>query len=207
MVVQIKVPPENQTDMATKTSRASIDQKRKVKNQRRAVKAQKRNAAANQCKAKASVNNYSNPKTNEMGQTKSGNAKIEAKDIRVGISFFMNHPKVGHQVIDFATDLERFTITYNHVNQSEVYRYSSKYQFHKMLMDLYVSDAPVDEHFFTIAMHFLVTFDSVGAALKSNKFANYGFMIEPAYDDFEAGMVGTLDYDSWDYGRTTRNAA
>jgi hypothetical protein len=74
-------------------------------------------------------------------------------------------------------------------------------------MDLYVSDAPVDEHFFTIAMHFLVTFDSVGAALKSNKFANYGFMIEPAYDDFEAGMVGTLDYDSWDYGRTTRNAA
>jgi hypothetical protein len=119
----------------------------------------------------------------------------------------MNHPTAGHQVIDFATDLERFTTTYNHVNQSQEYQYSSQYQCHKMLMDLYVSDAPIDENFFTIAMHYLVTFDSVGAALKSNLFPNYGFMIEPVYDDFEAGMVGTLDYDSWDYGRTTRNAA
>ncbi|NDF60319.1 MAG: hypothetical protein EB100_04490 [Crocinitomicaceae bacterium] len=188
--------------MATKTTRAANAQ-------RRATKAQKRKAKAKAAvkSAKASLNNFSNPKTNNMGQTKSGNAKIEAKDIRVGISFFMNHPKVGHQVIDFATDLERFTTTYNHVNQSEEYRYSSKYQFHNMMMDLYVSDAPIDEIFFTIAMHFLVTFDSVGAALKSNKFPNYGFMIEPVYDDFEAGMVGTLDYDSWDYGRITRNAA
>jgi hypothetical protein len=193
--------------MAIKTSRASNAQKRKVKNQKRAAKAQKRNALAQQIKAKASVNNFSNPKTKNMGQTKSGNAKIEAKDIRVGISFFMNHPKVGHQVIDFATDLERFTTTYNHVNQSKEYRYSSKYQCHKMLMDLYVLDAPIDENFFTIAMHYLVTFDSVGAALKSNKFPNYCFMIEPVYDDFEAGMVGTLDYDSWDYGRITRNVA
>jgi hypothetical protein len=193
--------------MATKKSRAAIAQKRKVKNQKRAAMAQKRIAQAQKIKAKASVNNFSNPKTNNMGQTKSGNAKNEAKDIRVGISLFMNHPKVGHQVIDFATDLERFTTTYNHVNQSEEYRYSSKYQFHKMMMDLYVTDAPIDEIFFTIAMHYLVTFDSVGAALKSNKFPNYGFMIEPVYDDFEAGMVGTLDYVSWNYGRTTRNAA
>jgi len=59
----------------------------------------------------------------------------------------MNHPTVGHQVIDFATDLERFTATYNHVNQSEECRNSSKYQFHKMLMELYVSDAPIDEYF------------------------------------------------------------
>jgi len=56
-------------------------------------------------------------------------------------------------------------------------------------------------------MYYLVTFVSVGAALKSNQFSNYGFMIEPVYDDFEAAMVATLDYDSWDYGRTTRNAA
>ncbi len=98
--------------MATKTTRAANAQ-------RRATKAQKRKAKAKAAvkNAKASLNNFSNPKTNNMGQTKSGNAKSEAKDIRVGISFFMNHPKAGHQVIDFATDLERFTTTYNHVNQ------------------------------------------------------------------------------------------
>ena len=74
-------------------------------------------------------------------------------------------------------------------------------------MDLFVSNAPIDEYFFTIAMHYLVTFDSVGIVLKSNKFPDYGFMIEPVHDDFEAAMLGTLDYDSWDYGRENRNAA
>ena len=55
--------------MATKTSRASNAQKRMVKNQKRAAMAQKRNAQAQQIKAKASVNNFSNPKTNNMGKT------------------------------------------------------------------------------------------------------------------------------------------
>jgi hypothetical protein len=193
--------------MATKMSRASNAQKKQVKNQKRAAMAQKRNAQAQQNKAKAAVNNFSNPKTNKMGQTKGGNAKIEAKDIRVGISFFMNHPTAGHQVIDFATDLERFTNTYNHVNQSPEYTYSAMYHFHKQLMELYVSDKPIDEHFFTIAMHYLVAFGSVKIALNSGKFKDYGFMIEPKHNDFEAAMLGTLDYDSWDYGRTIRNAA
>ena len=109
--------------MKTKITRA-------VNAQRRAAKAQKRKANAKQTKAKAAVksataslNNFSNPKTNEMGQTKGGNAKIEAKDVRVGISFFMSHPTAGHQVIDFATNLERFTNTYNHVNQIPEFSY------------------------------------------------------------------------------------
>ena len=74
--------------MATKTSRASIAQKRKVKNQRRAVKAQKRNAAANQCKAKASVNNYSNPKTNDMGQTNTIGVMVKVKT-KAGLNNFI----------------------------------------------------------------------------------------------------------------------
>ncbi len=41
--------------MATKTSRASNAQKRKVKNQKRAAMAQKRTAQAQKIKAKASV--------------------------------------------------------------------------------------------------------------------------------------------------------
>jgi hypothetical protein len=76
-----------------------------------------------------------------------------------------------------------------------------------MLMDLFINNAPIDEHFYTIGMHYLVAFGSVELALKSGMFTNYGFMIEPNYEDFDAAMVGTLDYDSWDYGRTTRKAA
>lgn len=186
--------------MATKTSRAATAQKRQVKNQKRAAKVR-------QSKAKAAVNNFLNPKTKKMGKLKSGNAKIEAKDTQVGISFFMNHPTAGHQVIDFATDLERFTNTYNHVSQSPEYTYSTMYHCHKQLMELYVSNKPIDEHFFTIAMHYLVAFGSVKIALNSGQFKDYGFMIEPKHNDFEAAMVGTLDYNSWNYGRTTRNAA
>ena len=82
--------------MATKTTRAANAQRRAAKSQKRKANA-KQTKAAVKC-AKAAVNNFSNPKTKEMGQTKGGNAKIEAKDIRVGISFFMNHPTAGHQV-------------------------------------------------------------------------------------------------------------
>lgn len=208
MVVQMKIPPKNKTDMSAKKTRASVAQKRQVKNQKRAAKAQKRKAQANQSNAKATGKIFSNPKTNDMGQTiNSGSTTKNPKDIRVGISFFMNHPAVGHQVIDFATDLERFTNTYNHVNQSHEHSYSSKYHFHKILMDLFSSKSPIDEYFFTIAMHYLVTFDSVGVALKSNRLPDYGFMIEPVHDDFDAGMLGALDYESWNYGRLTRNAS
>jgi hypothetical protein len=166
--------------MTTKKTRAPMAQKRQVKNQKRAVKAQKRKAQAKQSNAKATSNFF---------------------------SFFMNHPVAGRQRIDFRTELERFSSIYNHVNQSPEYAYSAMYHSHKQLMELYVSDKPIDEHFFTIAMHYLVAFDSVGAALKSNMFPDYGFMIGPVHDDFEAAMIGILDYDSWDYGRENRNAA
>jgi hypothetical protein len=172
-----------------------------------AAKAARRASKAERKSANALASNYSSLKNVNMGQTKSGCATKNPKDIRVGISFFMNHPVAGHQVIDFATDLERFTNTYNHVNQSPEYTYSAMYHSHKQLMELYVSDKPIDEHFFTIAMHYLVAFGSVGTAINSNMFPDYGFMIEPVHDDFEAAMLGTLDYDSWDYGRENRNAA
>ena len=50
-----KIEIQNKSNMVTKMSRA--------------VKAQKRNAQAQQSKAKATVNNFSNPKTKKMKQT------------------------------------------------------------------------------------------------------------------------------------------
>jgi hypothetical protein len=32
-------------------------------------------------------------------------------------------------------------------------------------------------------------------------------VVAPTHDDFNDAMVGTLDYDSWNFGRETRNAA
>ena len=173
-----------------------------------AAKAARREANAERKSANAFVSNYSSLKNSNMGQTNnSGCATKNPKDIRVGISFFMNHPVAGRQRIDFRTELERFSSIYNHVNQSPEYAYSAMYHSHKQLMELYVSDAPIGEDLFTIAMHYLVAFGSVGIALKSGKFKDYGFMIAPTHDDFDAAMVGTLDYDSWNYGRETRNDA
>lgn len=215
MVVQLFVLPTNiKTAMAKKSTKAANAKRRVSKAQRRASKAQKRKANAKRTTAKAAVkiglaslNNFFTPKTKSMGQTKSGNAKIEAKDIRVGISLFMNHPTAGHQVIDYSTDLERFRLTHQHVNRTPEHTIAYKMQMHAMLMDLFIKNSPIDEHFFTIGMHYLAAFDSVGNALHSGMFEDYGFMIEPVHDDFDAAMVCTLDYEGWNYGRSTRNAA
>jgi hypothetical protein len=178
-----------------------------VKN-KSAARTARRKLKAQDKSAKTFKSNYSPIKNLNMGKTNiSGSSTKNPKDIRVGISFFMSHPTAGHQVIDFATDLERFTMIYNHVNQSPEYSYSSLYHSHMKLMELYVSDAPIGEDLFTIAMHYLVAFGSVGVALKSGKFKDYGFMIAPTHDDFNDAIVGTLDYDSWNFGRETRNAA
>jgi hypothetical protein len=178
-----------------------------VKN-KSAARTARRKLKAQDKSDKTVKSNYSPIKNLNMGKTNiSGSSTKNPKDIRVGISFFMSHPTAGHQVIDFATDLERFTMIYNHVNQSPEYSYSSLYHSHMKLMELYVSDAPIGEDLFTIAMHYLVAFGSVGVALKSGKFKDYGFMIAPTHDDFNDAIVGTLDYDSWNFGRETRNAA
>lgn len=94
--------------MATKTSRASNAQKKQVKNQKRAAMAQKRNARAQQNKAKAAVNNFSNPKTNEMGQTNTISVMVKVKT-KTGVDNF----------IAFETDNEEFLPIYNVISKRE----------------------------------------------------------------------------------------
>ena len=142
-----------------------------------------------------------------MSKIKKVNPKTEAKDIRVGISFFINHPTAGQKVIDYSTDLERFRSTHKHVNLTPENTMAFKIKMHQILMDLLIKKAPIDEYFFTIGMCYLVTFNTVGLALNSKKFQNYGFMIEPIYNDYDAAMVGIIDYDSWYKGLITRKAA
>jgi hypothetical protein len=94
--------------MATKTSRASNAQKRMVKNQKRAAMAQKRNAQAQQIKAKASVNNFSNPKTNNMGKTNTIGVMVKVKT-KAGVNNF----------IAFETDNEEFLPIHEVVSKRE----------------------------------------------------------------------------------------
>ncbi|MDF5691610.1 hypothetical protein [Aquirufa aurantiipilula] len=193
--------------MLTKIKRANIAQKRAEKAQKRKAKAKTTKAKAAVKNAKASLNFLFKPfKKTKMGTTVSGNAKINAKEIQVGISLFMNHPIAGYQVIDYYTDLERFTLTHQFVNSTPENAIAYREKMHEILMDLFVQNAPIDEYFFTIGMHYLVSFQSPGAALKSNKFETLGFCIEPIFNDAHAAKVFTTDYPYWDSIRLIRNS-
>lgn len=74
-------------------------------------------------------------------------------------------------------------------------------------MDLIKSNAPVDEYFYTIGMHYLVSFDSVRVMLENQPCTALGFMIEPIQNDADGAMVFGVDYNTWEYSIVTRNAA
>ena len=154
------------------------------------------------------VTNYSSLKKLNMGQIKQrGNVKIAAKDIKIGISYFMTYVNPSSSNIDYTTDLERFTNTYNHVKSHPAGILAFRSKMYEILMDLIKSNAPVDEYLFTIGMHYLVTFDSVRMMLENRPHTALGFMLEPKQNDCDGAMVFGADYNTWEYSLVTRNAA
>jgi len=142
-----------------------------------------------------------------MGKTSnSGSATNDPKDIKIGISYFMTFV---HSVstIDYTTDLDRFTNTYNHVRNHPVGVLEFRRQMYEILMDLVKSNAPINEYFYTIGMHYLVSFDSVKVKLENQPRTALGFMIEPIKNDADRAMVIAVDYDSWEYLALSRMAA
>ena len=159
----------------------------------------------NSCKKKKY---YSPLKNNKMGKiNNSGSATKNPKDIRIGITFIMNHPKASSRTFDYSTDLDRFTRTYEHVKNhpagTDVYRK----EMHSILMDLFLTDAPIDEYFFTIGMHYLVSFHLFEAVFNSKPNTALGFIIEPIHDDYEFVKFTSTDYNTWEYSVINRNAA
>jgi hypothetical protein len=142
-----------------------------------------------------------------MGQkSNSGSATKNPKDIKIGISYFMTFE---HSVstIDYITDLDRFTNTYNHVRNHPLGVLEFRRQMYEILMDLVKSNAPIDEHFYTIGMHYLVSFDSVSVMLEKQTQTPLGFMIEPIKNDADCAMVMSMDYAFWEYSALTRLTA
>ena len=109
--------------------------------------------------------------------------------------------------IDYTTDLDRFTNTYNHVKNHPAGILAFRCKMYEILMDLIKSNAPVDEYFYTIGMHYLVTFDSVRMMLENQPNEALGFMIEPKQDDVDGAMLFAVDYNTWEYSVLTRQAA
>lgn len=172
-----------------------------------AAKAARRVAKAERKSADAFVTNYSSLKNLNMGKTgNSGSATKNPKDIKIGISYFMTFVK-SVSTIDYTTDLDRFTNTYNHVKNHPAGILAFRCKMFEILMDLIKSNAPVDEYFYTIGMHYLVTFDSVRMMLENQPNEALGFMIEPKQDDVDGAMLFAVDYNTWEYSVLTRQAA
>jgi len=153
------------------------------------------------------VTNYSSLKNVNMGQTNnSGYTTKQPKDIKIGISYFMTFVK-SVSTVDYTSDLERFTNTYNHVINHPAGVLVIRSKMFEILMDLLHTNAPIDEYFYTIGMHYLVTFDSVKMMLENQPNTALGFMIEPVQSDVDGAMVFGVDYNTWEYSLVTRNAA
>jgi len=137
----------------------------------------------------------------------SGAATKNPKDIRIGISLIMNHPKVNSRSFDYSTVLDRFTRTYEHVNKHPAGADAFRKEMHSILTGLFLTDAPIDEYFFTIGMHYLVSFHLFEAVFNSKPNTALGFIIEPIHDDYEFVKFTSTDYNTWEYSVINRNAA
>ena len=172
-----------------------------------AAKAARRAERKERKSANVFNSNYSSLKNLNMGQTsKRGSATKDPKDIKIGISFFMTFVN-SVSTIDYTTDLDRFTNTYSYVRNHPAGVLEFRRQMYEKLMDLINSNAPIDEYFYTVGMHYLVTFDSVKKMLEALPHSALGFMIEPIKNDADHAMVLAVDYDSWEYSPLTRLAA
>ncbi|MFM6995356.1 MAG: hypothetical protein ACKOWO_09610 [Sediminibacterium sp.] len=172
-----------------------------------AAKAARRKAKVERKSADAIVSIYSSLKNLNMGQkNNSGFATKNPKDIKIGISYFMTFVKCASK-IDYTTDLDRFTNTYNHVKNHPAGVIAFRSEMYKILMELVKSNAPVDEYFYTIGMHYLVSFDPVRNILESQPQTALGFMVEPKKNDVDGAMVFASDYSFWEYSVSNRGAA
>ncbi len=177
------------------------------KKNKTAAKAARRAEREERKSANVFSSNYSSLKNLNMGQTnKRGSATKDPKDIKIGISYFMSL-EGSSSTIDYTTDLDRFTNTYNHVRNHPAGVLEFRRQMYENLMDLINSKAPIDEYFYTVGMYYLVTFDSVKKMLETLPHSALGFMIEPIKNDADHAMVLAVDYDSWETLALTRMAA
>ncbi len=169
--------------MATKTSRASNAQKRKVKNQKRAAMAQKRTAQAQKIKAKASVNNFSNPKTNNMGQTNTIGVLVQVKT-KSGLDNF----------IAFETDNEEFLPIYNVVSKREHLEILHHIWGADIVLAMEMQLTPGHE-FSMMVLNYLCT-TKYRHCIANNDGASFGVIID-LDETKNLAAVELFDYEDW----------
>ena len=172
-----------------------------------AAKAARRAEREERKSANVFSSNYSFLKNSNMGKTsKSGSATKDPKDIKIGISYLMSL-EGSSSSIDYTTDLDRFTNTYNYVRNHPAGLLEFRRQMYEKLKNLINSNAPINEYFYTVGMHYLVSFETVKVLLQKLPQAAHGFMIAPNENDADHAMVLAVDYDSWETLALTRMAA
>ena len=172
-----------------------------------AAKAARRAEREERKSANVFSSNYSFLKSSNMGITsKSGSPTKDPKDIKIGISYLMSL-EGSLSSIDYTTDLDRFTNTYNHVRNHPAGVPEFRTQMYEKLKDLINSNAPIDEYFYTIGMHYLVTFETVRVFFEVLPQEAHGFTIAPNENGADCAMVFGSTYDSWENIALTRMAA
>jgi hypothetical protein len=157
--------------------------------------------------AKVFISDFSSLKNLDMGKTnKRGSATKDPKDIKIGISYLMN-AEGSIASINHTTNMDRFTNTYNYVRNHPAGVPEFRTQMYEKLKDLINSNAPIDEYFYTIGIHYLVTFETVRVLLEKLPQEAHGFVIVPNKDGADCALVFGSDYDCWENIVLTRMAA
>jgi hypothetical protein len=178
-----------------------------TKNNKTAAKAARRAEREVSKSGKVFISDFSSLKDLGMGQTiKRGSATKDPKDIKIGISYLMN-AEGSIASINYTTNMDRFTNTYNHVRKHPAGVLEFRTQMYEKLKNLINSNAPIDEYFYTVGMHYLVSFETVRVLLEKLPQEAHGFMIVPNEDGADCAMVFGSDYNYWEYSVLTRRAA
>lgn len=130
-------------------------------------------------------------------QNYSGDATKKLRDIKIGVTYFNSEVNVNSSGIIYVTDLERFLNTYNYVHNYPLGIRLFREKIYQILIGLINANEPIDEYFYTIGLHYLVTFDTVSISLINQPLTDQGFIIEPKPNDADGAEVIGTDYDTW----------
>lgn len=119
------------------------------------------------------------------------------RQIKVGHTVLISNPLGEELRLDFSTDLNRFRTIYNHVKSYEVPIEVVKRSYHREVVNLFDSEEPASERFFTCCMHYVACLDSVEKILSTNPNDHIAFQVSISTASDEPNLFIPMGYDMW----------
>jgi hypothetical protein len=121
----------------------------------------------------------------------------QEKNIRVGFTAVISNPLGEELRLDFSADLDRFRTIYKHVKSYNAPIEVVKRSYHREVVNLFNSNEPATERFFTCCMHYVACLDSVEKILITNPKENIGFQVAISTDSDEPNLFIPMGYAMW----------